>query len=154
MIRSYNDHAANERTFLAWVRTGLSAVALGIVVKKGSLLASMVATTAAVELPGDAQGFLGNYGGSSLVGIGIAAIAVASTRFVCTALRIDEQTVHSAGIVRVATALLRGWRRDPGAFEPVSADEPASASEQKELFRRTKQLNLRLVAGTDAHEVN
>ena len=23
MIRSYSDHAANERTFLAWVRTGL-----------------------------------------------------------------------------------------------------------------------------------
>jgi hypothetical protein len=30
MIRSYNDHAANERTFLAWIRTGLSTVGLGL----------------------------------------------------------------------------------------------------------------------------
>jgi Domain of unknown function (DUF202) len=24
MIRSYTDHAANERTFLAWLRTGIA----------------------------------------------------------------------------------------------------------------------------------
>jgi len=43
MIRNYNDHAANERTFLAWMRTGLSAIALGILVKKGSIFAVVIA---------------------------------------------------------------------------------------------------------------
>jgi uncharacterized membrane protein YidH (DUF202 family) len=27
MIKGYNEHAANERTFLAWVRTGLATIA-------------------------------------------------------------------------------------------------------------------------------
>jgi putative membrane protein len=27
MIRGYSDHAANERTFLAWVRTGIAVIA-------------------------------------------------------------------------------------------------------------------------------
>ena len=31
MIPSYRDHAANERTFLAWIRTGLTIMALMIV---------------------------------------------------------------------------------------------------------------------------
>ncbi|MFZ7091304.1 DUF202 domain-containing protein [Primorskyibacter sp. 2E233] len=30
MILHYNDHAANERTFLAWVRTAISVVAFGL----------------------------------------------------------------------------------------------------------------------------
>ena len=28
MIKGYSDHAANERTFLAWVRTGIAIIAL------------------------------------------------------------------------------------------------------------------------------
>ena len=31
MIPFYNDHAANERTFLAWIRTGLTIMAFGFV---------------------------------------------------------------------------------------------------------------------------
>jgi len=34
MIRGYSDHAANERTFLAWVRTGIAVIAFGFVVEK------------------------------------------------------------------------------------------------------------------------
>lgn len=30
MIKNYNDHAANERTFLAWVRTAMAVVGFGI----------------------------------------------------------------------------------------------------------------------------
>jgi putative membrane protein len=29
MIRGYSDHAANERTFLAWVQTGIAIVVFG-----------------------------------------------------------------------------------------------------------------------------
>jgi len=29
MIERYSDHAANERTFLAWVRTGIATIAFG-----------------------------------------------------------------------------------------------------------------------------
>jgi uncharacterized membrane protein YidH (DUF202 family) len=34
MIRGYSDHAANERTFLAWVRTGIAVIAFGFVIEK------------------------------------------------------------------------------------------------------------------------
>ena len=37
MIQSYVDHAANERTFLAWVRTGVAVVAFGFVIEKFNL---------------------------------------------------------------------------------------------------------------------
>lgn len=34
MIERYSDHAANERTFLAWIRTGIALVAFGFVLEK------------------------------------------------------------------------------------------------------------------------
>ncbi len=43
MIRNFNDHAANERTFLAWVRTAVAIVGIGILL--GKLGAPSGATT-------------------------------------------------------------------------------------------------------------
>ncbi len=37
MIRNFNDHAANERTFLAWIRTGLAIAGFGIGIEKLAL---------------------------------------------------------------------------------------------------------------------
>ena len=37
MIRGYSDHAANERTFLAWVRTAIAVMAFGFLVEKFDL---------------------------------------------------------------------------------------------------------------------
>ena len=37
MIGNYSDHAANERTFLAWVRTGIAVIAVGFVIEKFNL---------------------------------------------------------------------------------------------------------------------
>jgi uncharacterized membrane protein YidH (DUF202 family) len=37
MIRGYSDHAANERTFLAWVRTAITEIASGFVIEKFNL---------------------------------------------------------------------------------------------------------------------
>jgi putative membrane protein len=39
MIRGYSDHAANERTFLAWLRTSIAVIAFGFVVEKLNLFA-------------------------------------------------------------------------------------------------------------------
>ena len=42
MIDRYRDHAANERTYLAWVRTGITVMVLGFIVEKFELfLASL-----------------------------------------------------------------------------------------------------------------
>jgi putative membrane protein len=37
MIKRYTDHAANERTFLAWVRTSIAIMAFGFLVEKFDL---------------------------------------------------------------------------------------------------------------------
>src|SRR5216684_4093047 len=126
MICNYSDHAANERTFLAWVRTGLSAIALGIIVKKGSLLALAVASSP--TLAENAPDCLGNSGGPVLVAAGIAVMLGASVRFLRTALRINDEHTHPAGAVRVATALLRRRRRDFGAIDGPSAAQMLNAS--------------------------
>jgi len=45
MIRGYSDHAANERTFLAWVRTAIAVIALGFVIEKFNLVLLTVANS-------------------------------------------------------------------------------------------------------------
>jgi putative membrane protein len=107
MIRNYTDHAANERTFLAWGRTGLSSVALGTVIKKGSLVAVVIASASSTQASGSAQSSLSSCGGSVLVGIGIAVVAGAAARFVRTARRIDSRAEHAVGIVRFSSAFSR-----------------------------------------------
>jgi Domain of unknown function (DUF202) len=41
MIERYSDHAANERTFLAWVRTAIAIMAFGFLVQKFDLFLRM-----------------------------------------------------------------------------------------------------------------
>ena len=41
MIPRFSDHAANERTYLAWVRTGISIMALGFLVEKLDLFVAV-----------------------------------------------------------------------------------------------------------------
>ena len=150
MIRSYSDHAANERTFLAWARTGLSAVALGIMVEKGSLLALAISDTSSPMLAGHGREYLGGYGGPVLVGTGIAVIFSASLRFAWTALRINDQETHTAGIVRLVSALLRRRRQEQSTSEsrPPAANSASSVRRIRRLGR-VGRADLTLVEGTN-----
>jgi putative membrane protein len=57
--RRLADHLANERTLLAWNRTGIAIIALGFVVARfGLLLRELAGTNAAVYVP-TASGFIG-----------------------------------------------------------------------------------------------
>jgi uncharacterized membrane protein YidH (DUF202 family) len=144
MIRSYNEHTANEWIFLAWVRTGLSTITLGIVVKKGSLLALVVAGASSLRLPGALQDGVSDYSGSVLVGIGIAAMTVAAVRFVRTALRIEDKKAHSAEIAERS-----------GEIDRVATnDSPASTDRRARLLRGVRRFNLRLVGGTDVRQMH
>ena len=49
MIRGYPDHAANERTFLAWVRTGIAVIAFGFVVEKFNLFVLTMAAASSLD---------------------------------------------------------------------------------------------------------
>ena len=105
MIRGYSDHAANERTFLAWVRTGIAVIAFGLVIEKFNLF---LQTLAASTLFGsEPQGRLrrlseplGRYEGLALIVGGTLLIMLASARFVRTARRLDAPEEHEPRSVR------------------------------------------------------
>ena len=51
MIRNYRDHAANERTYLAWVRTALALMGFGLLVERFDLLMQALA----MQVPKDSN---------------------------------------------------------------------------------------------------
>jgi putative membrane protein len=109
MIRGYSDHAANERTFLAWVRTGITVIGFGFVVEKFNLF---VLTMASASLPDAGErlrerlsGPFGRYDGLALVLVGLALVVVAAVRFVRTGWRLDDDEMHSAASVRAELLL-------------------------------------------------
>jgi putative membrane protein len=102
MIRGYSDHAANERTFLAWVRTGIAVMAFGFVVEKFNVF--LLTISGMNPLDGGRRlqlerlsGPLGRYEGLALIVVGLVLVVVAATRFVRTSRRLDDQETHSAG---------------------------------------------------------
>jgi putative membrane protein len=110
MIRGYSDHAANERTFLAWVRTGIAVIAFGFVVEKFNLfvltMASVSSLDAARRLQIErASGPLGRYDGLILVLTGLTLIAAAAVRFIRTGRQLDDAEVHPAGSLRAELIL-------------------------------------------------
>ncbi len=111
MIRDYANHAANERTFLAWVRTGIAIIALGFVIEKFNLFLLTVAKTLAVETPHSMQlqklsGPLGRFGGLALILGGVALIALSASRFIRTRRLLAADETHPASALRVEFALL------------------------------------------------
>src|SRR6266446_5854587 len=102
MIPGYSDHSANERTFLAWVRTGIAVIAFGFVIEKFNLFVLTMADTSSLDAGRRLQlerlsGPLGRYDGLALILLGIALIVVSTTRFVRTGQLLDDSETHSAG---------------------------------------------------------
>jgi putative membrane protein len=99
MIERYSDHAANERTFLAWVRTAIAIMAFGFMVEKFDLFlriagAAGASSAAARRVPGSSQ-FVGDLTGLVLIFLGGAMMAFAAIRFRKTAHDIDAPEVRA-----------------------------------------------------------
>jgi putative membrane protein len=110
MIERYSDHAANERTFLAWVRTGIATIAFGFVVEKFNLFVLTLAEANSIDAPRRAQlekfsGSFSHYDGLALILIGIAIIVISLVRFIRTTKLIDDDQTHSANSARFELAL-------------------------------------------------
>lgn len=103
MIQSFSDHAANERTFLAWVRTGIAVIALGFVIEKFNFFVLTLARTAGLGHSPQLQrlsGSLGRYEGLAFIAGGIALIVLATARFARTTALIDDVATHPARSAR------------------------------------------------------
>ena len=94
MIRNFSDHSANERTFLAWVRTAIAVMAFGFLVEKFDLFLELSAPSLAgrtLSLPG--QKF-GNLAGLVFIVLGTAMVGIAAARFVITAKNIAREDLR------------------------------------------------------------
>jgi putative membrane protein len=106
MIRNFSDHAANERTFLAWVRTAIAVMAFGFLVAKFNLFLKIAAQSLAGggHAPAVPGGGFGDVAGIALILAGTVMVAVAAVRFVRTGRAIDSQEQRANG-ARVDLAL-------------------------------------------------
>ena len=82
MISHFTDHAANERTFLAWIRTAIAIMALGFLLERFDLLLAFGPGSAGIELTvplrsRDSMTWIGLI----LVGCGAGLTVLAAIRF-------------------------------------------------------------------------
>jgi putative membrane protein len=98
MIKHYTDHAANERTFLAWVRTAIAVMAFGFLIERFDIfLVTMASGAQSRPLRLHGQKFA-NEVGLAFILLGMAMIAVAALRFFRIAKEIDkDEAVPSSG---------------------------------------------------------
>jgi len=98
MIQHYSDHAANERTFLAWVRTSIAVMGFGFLIERFDIFLATMASGA-----GSARSVIhghrfANEAGLAFILLGVTMTAIAAVRFIRIAKQIDKtETVPSSG---------------------------------------------------------
>lgn len=105
MIKNFSDHSANERTFLAWVRTSIAVMAFGFIVEKFDLFLEVAAPQLAgrtLSIPGQR---VGNIAGLALIVVGTAMVAIAAIRFLVTQKKIDSADLQPGAGSRIDVAL-------------------------------------------------
>lgn len=80
MIKRYTDHSANERTYLAWVRTSITIMAFGFLIEKFDIFISYIGKTVGDEEHFKASMFA-EIAGLGLFIVGILIVITATVRF-------------------------------------------------------------------------
>jgi putative membrane protein len=97
MIKRFTDHSANERTYLAWIRTAIAIMAFGFLIEKFDLFVSYIGKTI-----GDEQNLHRSIEaevvGLGLFIVGILLIIAATIRFFINRQAIDAEEEISFGI--------------------------------------------------------
>ena len=88
------DHLANERTFLAYVRTSLSLMAFGFVIAKFAVLTHAVPGVQISASPGTVMS--GHRLGIVFAALGVALGAAGSWRFIVVDTELKRDEYHSA----------------------------------------------------------
>jgi putative membrane protein len=107
--RKATEHLANERTFLAWVRTSIAIMSLGFVVAKFGLWLRELATRLSPQSPTQGSGLSGPVG-MGMIAFGGALALLAAWRFHTVNRQIERGQVSVdrglVGLVSITMAAL------------------------------------------------
>lgn len=92
MINNFRDHSANERTYLAWIRTSIAIMAFGFLIEKFDLFISYLGLTFK-ENENFKASFSAEFVGLALFIIGVIIIFMASIRYFSYEMDIDKKKV-------------------------------------------------------------
>jgi putative membrane protein len=110
MIRDYANAAANERTFLAWVRTGVAVIALGFVIERFNLFLLTIAGAVTVNAERlnihRLEHPVGRYGGEALIAAGVTLIVISTIRFIHTARLLSRNETYTTRATSISLYLL------------------------------------------------
>jgi putative membrane protein len=80
MIKQFSDHAANERTYLAWMRTGIAIIAFGFVLERFDIFLLTI-TNSLGHSPAENLSHGGREAGVALIAAGLLTIGTAMRNF-------------------------------------------------------------------------
>jgi putative membrane protein len=103
-VRNRRVHMANERTFLAWIRTSISIMAFGFVVEKFSLFVKQFAFYLGKEASPPPSGYSSVFG-IILVGLGAVMGVLSFFRYKAVERQIDEDTYVPSRVLSVLLTL-------------------------------------------------
>lgn len=110
-LRHANDHMANERTFLAWIRTSLGLMAFGFVVEKFSLFLRQVTAfldedlSKAISTPHPLQGYSAFFG-IILVALGALICFFSYIKYKKTERQINSEKYQPSTILDIMLTLI------------------------------------------------
>jgi putative membrane protein len=99
MIKRYTDHSANERTYLAWIRTAITIMAFGFLIEKFDLFIAYLGKASNNELlfrPSLSAELVG----LGLFLVGILIIVTATVRFFAYKEAIESEETIPYGVRR------------------------------------------------------
>ena len=101
-----SDHLANERTFLAWMRTSIGIMAFGFVVVKFSLFVKQISMILGKENIIHSKGYSGILG-IVLVAVGTVTAVLSYMRYINSEKQINEGYYkHSSLLITVLTTFI------------------------------------------------
>jgi putative membrane protein len=101
-----NDHLANERTFLAWIRTSIGIMAFGFVVVKFSLFVKQISLILGKENVIHSKGYSGIVG-IVLVAVGTVTALLSYMRYKHSEKQLNEGDYkHSSVLITTLTAFI------------------------------------------------
>ncbi len=106
MIERYSDHAANERTFLAWVRTAVAIMGFGFLVEKFDLFVKLAGGSFGARPAHEGSQLVGNVAGLALFVLGGSMMVLAVIRFRQTSRDIDAEDRRPTVGARMDMALV------------------------------------------------